>query len=431
MRPTPAALLLAAACAVAPPAHADRLHLRGGGVIDAARWWIDGDTLHVESEGGTIGLPRSELVSVERTAPAPKRAAPAPPVRPVSAIGSDAEALQKAERLMAEGNAALAARDFDTAIARFYAVIDVVPDEPGPRVGYAMAEMALGRDAMALPVVLDGLVRRPSDPELQEVLGDLRNRDERVDDALAAWKESFRIAPNDRVRAKIEKAERELAAARNYRFTAAPHFNVKYDGELDPDLAAQVTDYLEDCYAELTALYRDAPPQPITVLLYPKQEFHDVTQLGPEVAGVFDGKIRAPLAGMTRLDARARAILKHELTHAIVQDVSRGACPRWLHEGLAQIAEPRTLRPADEARLARDVRPDAPATWPDRAFSYPAALSLTRYLVDRRGFDSVVAVLERLGDGATLDRAMEAVYGEDYASIARAWAGSLVPAAGE
>jgi tetratricopeptide (TPR) repeat protein len=420
-----AALLAAVAIA---PARADRLHLQGGGVIEADRWWIDGDTLHVESAGGTIGLPRAMLVRVE--AAHPRKAAPLPPraAAPTGVTkesGADAAAIAEATRLMGEGNAALTARDYDTAEQRFYDVIQRVPDAPGPRVGYALAEMALGRDPMALPMVLDGLVRAPSDPELLEVLGDLHNRDERVDEALSAWQESFRVAPNDRVRGKIEKASRELAAGRGYRFTAAAHFNLKYDGELDADLVGAITDFLEDAYGELSALYRDAPPQPITVLLYPQQAFHDVTQLGPEVAGVFDGKIRVPLAGLKTLTPRARRVLRHELTHAIVQDKTRGACPRWLHEGLAQMAEPRALPESEAARLRGSVRPDDPRTWPDRAFSYPAALSFTRYLASRRGFDTLVAVLGRVGDGESLEAALESMYGEGYASLARTWAATL------
>jgi tetratricopeptide (TPR) repeat protein len=420
------ALLLLLLAAWSPPARADRLHLEGGGVIESDHWWIEGDTLHVESKEGTVGLPRTMLLRVEREAqkaaprPASPRPAPAGHVPPI--VSTD----QAAVRLMKEGNAALAARDFETAVQRFHAVIDAVPDEPGPRVGYAVAEMALGRDPIALPAVLDGLVRAPSDPQLQEVLGDLRNREERVEEALSAWQESFRVAPSDRVRDKIEKAQRELAAGRDFRFTAAAHFNLKYDGVLDQDLVASITDFLEDSYSELTSLYRDAPGQPITVLLYPQQAFHDVTQLGREVAGVYDGKIRVPLAGLKVLDGAAERVLKHELAHAVVQAKSRGACPRWLHEGLAQMAEPRTLGRADAAHLAAVVRADDPSTWPDRAFTYPAALSLTTYLAERRGFDSVVSVLGALGDGERLDRALEAMYGESFAELARDWAGSMV-----
>lgn len=409
----------------AAASRADTLHLKGGGTIEADRWWIEGDTLRVETDGGVVGLPRTMLV---RVSPAPAKPddpkpAPAPPsaaLRPGE--GAKAELAAK----MRDGNTALMARDFDRAALAFHAVIEAAPDLADARVGYALAEIAVGRDTMALPVVLDGLVRQPEAADLHEILGVLRDREERVDDALASWREAFRLKPSDRLRERIVKAERELTAGRSYAYSAAAHFTVKYDGALDQDLVASLTDFLEDRFSDLTRIYRHAPSQPITVLLYPRQAFRDVTQAGTEVAGLYDGKIRVPMGGLKRFDRDAERVLTHELTHAIVQSKSRGNCPRWLHEGLAQIAEARPLRRADGAALARSVRADAPATWPDATFTYPAALSLTRFLEARRDFDLLVALLARLGDGESVDDALQALYGASYEELAAAWAASLV-----
>jgi tetratricopeptide (TPR) repeat protein len=417
-----------------PASRADVLHLQGGGMIEAEHWWIDGDTLRVESTGGVVGLPRSMLVRVEPTAVKARVAGRIsrrrdefrPETMAASSTPTPAQRVTpELAAKMNEGNAALAARDFDRAALRFYEVVEAEPDAPGPRIGYAAAEMALGRDAMALPVILDGLVRDPEVADLHEILGALRDREERVEDALSSWREAFRLAPSDRVRDRIVKAERELAAGRDYTFSAAAHFTLRYDGALDQDLVASLTDFLEDRFRDLTQAYRHAPSQPITVLLYPQQAFRDVTQVGNEVAGLYDGKIRVPMGGLKRFDREAERVLTHELTHAIVQSKTRGNCPRWLHEGLAQIAELRTPKRADAIVLARTVRADSPATWPDAAFTYPAALSFTHFLEERRGFELLVTFLGRLGDGETPDAAFSALYGATYAELAAAWAESL------
>lgn len=418
-----AGLLALVVAASGLASRADTLHLAGGGTIEAARWWIEGDTLHVESEGGVVGLPRSMLLSVE-TAAAKPGSPKAPPAAPKAARAAEERKPELAAKLR-EANAALLARDFDRAALSFHEVLDGAPDVSDARIGYAVAEMSLGRDAMALPVILDGLARHPEVADLHEILGVLRDREERVDDALVSWREAFRLQPSDRVRERIVKAEREMTAGRAYAYTAAAHFTLKYDGALDQDLVAALTDFLEDRFSELTRIYRHAPSQPITVLLYPRQAFRDVTQAGTEVAGLFDGKIRVPMGGLKRFDRDAERVLTHELTHAIVQSKSRGNCPRWLHEGLAQIAESRPLRRADTANLAATVRADAPATWPDAAFSYPAALSLTRFLEARRDFDLLVVLLARAGDGEPFDDALKALYGASYAELAAAWADSL------
>ena len=432
-----AVLALLAFASVA--SRADVLHLEGGGTIETEHWWIDGDTLRVESAGGLVGLPRAMLVSVEPTVTKPKAAGDnsrrrdglLPEIVVAPAIPAPAQRVApEIVAKMEEGNVALAAREFDKAALRFYEVVQSEPDAPGPRVGYAAAEMALGRDAMVLPVILDGLARDPEAAELHEVLGALRDREERVEDALASWREAFRLAPSDRVRDRIVKAERELATGRDYAYSAAAHFTLRYDGALDQDLVASLTDFLEDRFRDLTQTYRHAPLQPITVLLYPRQAFREVTQAGNEVAGLYDGKIRVPMGGLKRLDPEAERVLTHELTHAIVQSKTRGNCPRWLHEGLAQAAEPRTLRRAEAIVLARTVRADAPETWPDAAFTYPAALSFTHFLEERRGFDLLVALLGRLGDGETLDAAFSALYGATYAELIASWAESLHPERG-
>ena len=437
-RAGPRAVFALLVCAAAA-ARADVLHLQGGGEIATEHWWIEGDTLHVESAGGVVGLPRTLLVRVE---PGPTKAAAIVGGRPAAGGPLATTALPKTVATpkhpvspdiaakMTEGNAALEAHDFETAAMRFYDVVKAEPDAVGPRVGYAAAEMALGRDAAALPVILDGLARDPGAADLHEVFGVLRDREERVDDALTAWREAFRLAPSDRVRDRIIKAERELAAGRNYEYSAAAHFTLRYDGTLDQDLVAQLTDFLEDRFRDLTSTYRHAPSQSITVLLYPQQAFHDVTQVGNEVAGLYDGKIRVPMGGLKKLDPEAQRVLTHELTHAIVQSKSRGNCPRWLHEGLAQLAEPRTLRRADLIALRGAVRADAASTWPDQSFGYPAALSFTRFLEERRGFDLLVALVGRLGDGETPDAAFFALYGATYAELAAAWAEWLHEAPG-
>jgi tetratricopeptide (TPR) repeat protein len=322
-----------------------------------------------------------------------------------------------------EATTALRERDFQKAAALYGALMnDADPDFQEPRVGFALAQMALGEDDLALSIVLDGLAREPDHATLLELLGDLRNREERVEDALRAWKDAFRNAPNDRLRDKILKAERELHAGRDYALSTSSHFNLRYDGEADIDLAEAVVEYLEEQYWEMADAFDHAPRQPITVVLYPTQQFRDVTQSPEWVGGLYDGKIRLPIGGLRRLDPAVRSLLRHELTHAFVHAKSRGQCPRWLHEGLAQRMEGRTVSRADRQGILQRLQEYAPAEWESGGFSYPLVLSLTVHLEERRGLDGIVRVLHRLGEGEEVGRALQAEYGEDYAGVCRAWA---------
>jgi hypothetical protein len=415
---------------------ADRLHLDGGGVVDVDDWWIEDDVLIYRNADGTIGLPRSIVVRIEtpdaesngssREGTGPSSAPEPTTLRPAGEAAPRMVPREIAERLRTAA-AALKERDYETAASLYHALMnDTEVDFLEPRVGYALTQIALGEDDLALSVVLDGLAREPGQPILLELLGDLQNREEKVEDALRSWREAFRQSANDRLREKIMKAERELHVGRDYALSLSSHFNLRYDGEVDLELADAVIEFLEEQYWGMADRLDYAPRQPITVVLYPTRQFRDVTQLPDWVGGVYDGKIRVPLGGLSRLDPVAEGVLRHELTHAFVHAKSRGQCPRWLHEGLAQRLEGRTLSRRDRQGIAQRLREVAPEEWETAGFSYPIALSLTSHLEARGGFDGLVRVLVRLGDGEDLDEAFTAVYGEDYAALCRDWAETVL-----
>jgi tetratricopeptide (TPR) repeat protein len=394
-------------------------------VIETARWWNEGDWLYYDSAAGSIGIPRSIVLRIEKSEVLPKKvdAGSRVPPRETPARRTPGQQERLAEQMQL-GNQALQSRDFESSAAHFLDVVQMAPEIYSARIGYAVSQIALGQDGLALSVVLDGLSREPGRPELHEVLGDLRNREERVEDALRSWQEAFRIDPNDRLREKIFKAERELHAARDYDYAHTPHFNLRYDGQVERRLTGEITEYLEDEYRELSNRFRHAPQQPITVLLYPEQQFRDVTLAPDQVGGIYDGKIRVPLGGLKQLTPQARQLLAHELTHAVVHSKTRGHCPRWLHEGLAQMIEGKQLRRSHVAAVREQLGPD-PTSWESRGFSYPVALALTRYLEQLGGFDGMVWLLEQLGDGRDLDETLRTSYGYDYAGICVSLARSL------
>lgn len=404
---------------------ADRLHLDGGGMIEADSWRVEGDWLYLERDGMTMGLPRATVVRIE---PAPRsRGNRTPTTSSAAARPETAPLMRRSDhadlrRLVESAQASLEGREFQNAADQYHELLTAMPELHAARVGYAVSEMALGNDGRALAVVLDGLARDPERAELHEVLGDLRNREERVEDALGAWNRAFALAPSDRLRAKILKAQRELTAGRDYDFARTSHFNVRYDGEVDLSLANRIMDYLEEQYGQLSSLFLHTPVQPITVQLYPKREFREVTQAPDWVGGLYDGKIRVPLGGLRRLDSRSRGVLRHELAHAVIHSKTRTNCPRWLHEAVAQIVEGRHLSSADRVAVATHLAAGKPEDWESRGFNHHLALSLGQYLESRRGFDALVWLLDLLGNGRELDAALYEVYGFDYATICRRWA---------
>ena len=95
-----------AVCLAASPAPADRLHLDSGGFIDVDSWWYEDQWVMYENDGGTVGIPRSIVVRVEKT-PADKPAGPFPPSRSSVKTGQPsaarmAEIVKLANRMISE-----------------------------------------------------------------------------------------------------------------------------------------------------------------------------------------------------------------------------------------------------------------------------------------------------------------------------------------
>jgi len=415
--------LVALLSACISPLLADRLHLENGGHIDVDRWWVDGDTLMYEALGGTVGIPRSVVTRIESDGRhSPPGRAPTfnqSPPRPGGSV--DSRDTAEIRETLRRAHGALEQRDYELASSYYLFLIQETPELYVARVGYAMSEIALGRDGLALSIVLDGIAHDPERPELHELLGELRYREDRLDDALRAWRHAFELEPNDRLRDRIVKVERELNTSRDYDFASSSHFNLRYDGSIDLDLASDMIDYLEQQYWIITEIYRHAPARPITIQLYPERDFREVTQAPEWVGGLYDGKIRLPLGGLTRLNTDAKRVLVHELTHAVVHSKSRGSAPRWLQEGLAQVAEDKSLLRSQFRAIAELLDATPEQRWDALPFSYEIALSLTRYLEARRSLDHLIDVVKWLGEGESVDDALRRVYGRDYAGVCKDW----------
>ena len=59
--------------------------------------------------------------------------------------------------------------------------------------------------------------------------------------------------------------------------------------------------------------------------------------------------------GSPRVTPELARVLKHELAHSFINQLSGGRCPQWLNEGIAQAMEPKSLS-SNGNRLARLFR---------------------------------------------------------------------------
>ena len=101
------------------------------------------------------------------------------------------------------------------------------------------------------------------------------------------------------------------------------HFTVLFEGPAEAPLAARAVEILEKAYWKIGAALYAYPPDVITVVLYTREQFRDVTQSPAWAGGAFDGRIRVPVQGALQNLAEFERVLTHELTHAFVRSIAR------------------------------------------------------------------------------------------------------------
>lgn len=145
-----------------------------------------------------------------------------------------------------------------------------------------------------------------------------------------------------------------------------------------------------------------------------------------------DGIIRLRSETLLR-EPELRRVLRHELTHAIIDAKTRGNCPHWLQEGIAQFLDGTDVV-AVENRLRRDPSALVPLFRiegpfrdrdpPGREQAYRQSASAVSFLVSRIGRTGLLFLIHRLGEGRPFDRALLET-GLSYAELQQAWEASL------
>ncbi|HEU5402578.1 MAG TPA: hypothetical protein VFU86_14540 [Terriglobales bacterium] len=250
-----------------------------------------------------------------------------------------------------------------------------------------------------------------------------RNRD-----AIEAWKRSQEIRPDSTVQKYLEKAERDQHAEAAFEQRDSGHFSLRYQGHSIPvTLRDSVLQVLEAKYADLSGQF-GINPRNITVILYTDQAFQDVTQSPSWTGAVNDGRIRIPISGLTTVTPELARILGHELTHSFINQLSRGRCPQWLHEGIAQLMEPRTAAPfgttlaklfADDHEVPLNLLEGSFMNLPgeEASVAYIQSLAVAEYLRDTYGMDDIRRILQKIGEGASTESALQSTVHSGYSKL--------------
>jgi tetratricopeptide (TPR) repeat protein len=287
--------------------------------------------------------------------------------------------------------------------------------EPTVTLGAAIAAHRLGQTDTARRYLLDTLRTAPASTAASVLLGDILYRAGDIRGAIQTYDHALVHAPDEELlKTRVEAWRSEAALHDRFGQKLGDHFTVLFEGPSEAELAQKAVDVLEAAYWRVGAALYTYPAEPITVVLYTREQFRDVTQSPEWAGGVYDGKIRVPVQGAMKNSREFERVLTHEFTHALIKDLAPRGVPQWLNEGLAMYFEgsdsPKQIVPpaaASKHTLARLERPFSGMDTDAAAQAYAQSAAAVKLLMDEAGAPALVGILTDLGRGMAFAESFE------------------------
>jgi tetratricopeptide (TPR) repeat protein len=281
----------------------------------------------------------------------------------------------------------------------------------------------------------------PGREEIQDALIQRLYSDRNWEEAQGAIDRALQRDPGrDDLRRLSLKMSRDREALRDHVRSTSPHFTLFYP----PGAAGEARRFatiLEVAHERLRGELGVEPDGRVEVLIYSLNGFRDV-MLAPHWAQAgYDGRLRFFLMDASTPSALARLedSLSHELAHAFIERLTGRDFPLWLSEGLASALETHRRVTAADRDLAveimrrmalgsiRDVFGgiDGNDAIPEAQDAYHVAMSFAHWLLSEQPRQALCAALRAVGEGETLDGALEEHLGKPLDELDREWRASL------
>jgi tetratricopeptide (TPR) repeat protein len=440
-------------------ASADTIHLKNGRTILVDQVRENGNRYEYEIGDDTYAIPKTSVDRIEAGGmPAhasfgSKSSGDLPAFTPADSLANagdlpqtivkegkvDSDALSKLE---GKGNAELSATaDFiagkfefehgkiDQARRYFDSALRFQPENSTVLIYYAALLVRTGNASQAVTYAQRAVSAAPRSPDAYTVLGYAQQASDHTKEAVASWKHSLELRPDPAVQQYLDKAQREQNVETDFAQRESSHFVLHYEGKQTSEaFRGQILAALESDYDDLVRDLGTPPRDNILVTLYTEQAFFDVTRAPSWSGAVNDGKLRIPISGLNSLTSELARVLKHELAHSFINQLSAGRCPIWLHEGIAQLLEPKSL--GSEGRqlvqLFKTQR-NIPLNALEGSFmrfsggqaylAYAESLAAVSYINDSYGMGDIQRILQLLNQGSSTEAALRATVHSDYGQL--------------
>lgn len=438
------------------PAPADVIHLKNGRTIWADQVRETKDRVEYDLGDDTYAIPKSSVDHVDAGVGAPVHAGSAANVPditpPAPSFSYDASVAEKVihdgkvdtdalASLAQTANPELAATayflagkhesdhgNFPQAKRYFESALRFKPDNSTLLIYYAATLLRTGQTA-ALSCAQHAASIDPNSPDALAMLGFAQFASDHTPDAIRSWKKSLALRPDATISEYLSRAERESNAESEFSQRESSHFNLHFEGkETTEAFRRGLLSTLDSEYDDLVRDLGYSPHNNIAVTLYTQQAFFDVTRAPSWTGAINDGKLRIPISGVQSVTPELARVLKHELTHSFVSQMSSNRCPTWLNEGIAQIEEGRTSAArgrqlaqlfANGNEIPFNMLEDSFMSFsaPEATAAYAESLAAAEYIRDVYGMSEIARILDRLAQGSSTEAALRATVHSDYRQL--------------
>ncbi len=437
-------------------ATADTIHLKNGRTIVADHVKENGNHYEYEIGDDSYAIPKSSVDRVDEgglpvhTASAGGKVADLASFKPGDSLAHESDVFIQIIKegkvdtdvlasVEGKGNAELSATaDFiagkfefehgNIAKARGYFenALRFQPDNSTILIYYAALLVRTGSAAQALPYAQRAVRSAPDSPDAYTILGYTQFASDRTKDAVASWNRSLELRPDPAVQQLLAKAQREENVESEFSQGESSHFVLHYEGKQTSEaFRSQILAALESDYDDLARDLGNPPHDSILVTLYTEQAFFDVTHAPSWSGAINDGKLRIPISGLSSLTPELARVLKHELAHSFITQLSGARCPPWLHEGIAQFLEPKSLGgDGHQLALLFKAQQNIPLNALEGSLArfsgaqayvaYAESLAAVSYINDSYGMGDIQRILQQLSQGSSTEAALRATIHSDY-----------------
>jgi tetratricopeptide (TPR) repeat protein len=449
------ALVLILVLLPALPAAADVIHLKNGRSIWADEVRVSKDRVEYDLGEDSYAIPRSSVDHIDSGGVRPARAgssgSDAPDIIPVApSFDHEADVALKVIRngavdadalasLSQASNPEIAATAYFLAgrqesdqgnfpVAKHYyeSALRYQPDNSTLLIYYAATLLRTGHAAEALPFAQHAVNIAPDSPDAYAMLGYVQFATDHTPEAIRSWKKSLSLRPDATVKEYLAKAERELNAESDFSQRESRHFNLHFEGkDTSETFRRDLLATLDSQYDDLVRDLGYAPRNNIAVILYTQQAFFDVTRAPSWTGALNDGKLRIPISGVTSVTPQLARVLKHELTHSFVAEMSANRCPTWLNEGVAEMEEGKSsassghqltqlFATGNEIPFNMLEGSFMSFSAPEAIVAYAESLAAAEYIRDAYGMTEFMRILELLSQGSSSEAALRTTTHSSY-----------------